>query len=106
MNAIKLTVAPNGDSTAVIIGAQTTSAGDTEDRAYTLDPVMAVDFANSMLHAAEDCGVEVKMQTLGISDEKRMRLVRRIEIMMRSLSGRKPQYVAFQVVDKILSEVL
>jgi hypothetical protein len=106
MNNIKLTVAPTDDKAAVVIGAQTSSAGDTEDRAYHLDPVMAVDFANSMLHAAEDCGVVVQMQTLGISDEKRMRLIRRTELMMRSMAGRKPFYVAAQVVDKILSEVL
>lgn len=106
MKGIKLTVGPTEDRAAVAINAQTSSAGDTEDRNYFLDPVQAVDFANAMLHAAEDCGVEVQMQTMGISDEKRMRLVKRIELIMRSLSGRKPQYVAFQVVDKILSEVL
>lgn len=106
MNAIKLFVETNQDKTQVIIGAQTSSAGDTEDRHYFLNPVQAVDVANAILHCAEDCGVEVKMETLGISDVRRLRLIQRCEHILRSLSGRKSTYIASQLVDTVLSEVL
>lgn len=106
MNNIKIIVQTNDDQTLVVIGAQTQSAGDTEDRNYFLDPYQAVSIANAILHCAEDCGVEVQMQSLGISDEKRLRLYKRAELIIRSLSNRKIPYTAAQVVDTVLAEVL
>lgn len=106
MNNIKFSVETNADNTQVVIGAQTASAGDTEDRNYFLDPVMAVDIANAILHCAEDCGVTVQMQSTGISDTKRLRLIKRAEHVIRSLSGRKLPTIAAHVVDTILSEIL
>lgn len=106
MNKILLSVQTNDDATMVIIGAQTSVAGDKEDRSYFLDPYQAVEIANSILHASEDCGVEVQMQTTGISDMKRMRLVKRVEIMLNALEKKKHSYTAAQVVDIVLTEVL
>jgi hypothetical protein len=106
MKMITLSVQTSEDKQMVVLGAQTKVAGDTEDRSYFLAPVQAVEIANSILHSAEECGVEIKMQTLGISDEKRLRLIKRIEMVMRSLSGKKLPYMAAQVVDTILTEVL
>lgn len=106
MNKILLSVQCNDDNSMVIIGAQTSTAGDTEDRSYFLVPEQAVEIANSMMHAAEECGVEIKVQTMGISDVKRLRLIKRVEHVMRSLSGKKGLFVASQIVDTILTEVL
>lgn len=106
MNNIALNLEVSGDLKQIIIRAKTASAGDSEDRTYSLDPYSAVEFANTMLHMAEACGVEIQMETKGISNEKRNRLILRTTHVMRSLGNRKPLVVASQVVDTILSEVL
>ena len=106
MSTVKLTIEANDDRSQVIIRAITESAGQAEERCYFLDPYASVEFANTMLHLAEDCGVEIQMQTMGISDVKRLRLIKRTEHVIRSLSGKKLQYMAAQVVDTVLSEVL
>lgn len=106
MSNIKLSIETNDDKSQVIIRAQTETASQAEERCYFLDPYSAVEFANTMLHLAEDCGVEIKMQTLGISDVKRLRLIKRCEHVIRSLSSKKASYISSQVVDTVLSEVL
>lgn len=106
MNNIKLIVETTDDKSQVVIGAQTTAGGDTEDRNYFLDPYQAVEIANAILHAAADCGVEIKMETTGISAEKRARLIQRTAHVIRSLGNRKLMFTAAQVVDTILTEVL
>jgi hypothetical protein len=106
MNMITLSVQTSVDKQQVIIGAQTKAGGDVEDRNYFLAPVQAVEIANAILHASEECGVEVKMQTMGISDVKRLRIIKRVEHVIRSLSSKKTMYTASQVVDTVLAEVL
>lgn len=103
---IRMSVETTDDNELVVICAQTVVAGDSEDRSYFLSPAHAVEFANAMLHAAEVCGVVVEVQSTGISDVKRARIIKRCEHVIRSLSGRKPFYVSVQVVDTVLSEVL
>lgn len=106
MNGVKLSVKVTGDRTQVAILTETITADVKEERGYFLDPVQCVDIANLMLKCAEECGVTVKMETAGISDEKRLRLYKRTEHVIRSLSGRKLNVMAPQVVDTILAEVL
>jgi hypothetical protein len=106
MNNIKLSVQTNDDRTMVIVGAETLSGDSKEERSYFIDPVTCVSVANAMLHASEDCGVTVEVQRTGISDERRFRLYKRAELIMRSLGNRKLDYAAAQVVDTILSEVM
>lgn len=106
MNMITLSVQTSLDKQQVIIGAQTKAGGDTEDRNYFLAPEQAVEIANAIMHASEECGVEIKIQTMGISDTKRLMLIKRAEHIIRSLSGQKLPYIATQVVDSILAEVL
>lgn len=106
MRAITLSVQTSDDKQQVIIGAQTDTGNQTEDRSYFLGPAQAVEIANSIMHAAEECGVEIKVQTTGISDTKRLMLIKRTEHIIRSLSGKKLPYIASQVVDSILTEVL
>lgn len=102
----KLQVKVNGDRNQIVILAETVSGDVKEERSYFLDPAQSVDFANLMLKCAEECGVVVQMQTEGISDEKRIRLYKRTEHIIRSLSGRKLNVMAPQVVDTILAEIL
>jgi len=106
MNKVMLSVQADKDNTMVVICAQTTSAGDTEDRNYFLDPAQSVEVANAILHVAEECGVTVQVQSMGISDTKRLMLIKRCDHVIRSLSGKKSSYIAAQVVDTVLSEVL
>jgi hypothetical protein len=106
MSSVKLSIELNGNRDMVVIRAQTETGDQAEERCYFLDPYASVEFANTMLHLAEECGVEIQMQTTGISDVKRLRLIKRCEHVIRSLSGRKLPYMASQVVDTILAEVL
>lgn len=106
MNNIKLSVQTNDDRTLVIVGAETMSGDSKEERSYFINPAVSVGVANAMLHAAEDCGVVVEVERTGISDEKRFRLYKRAEMIMRSLGNRKLDYAAAQVVDTILNEVM
>ena len=106
MKHITLSVQISEDKSQLIICAKTEVGDDVEDRNYFVEPVNAVEMANALLHGAEDCGMEIKMQTMGISDEKRVRLITRCEHVIRSLAGKKVPYVASQVVDTILAEVL
>lgn len=106
MSSIKLSVQIADDKQTVVIGAETIAGDNREDRSYIISPTMAVDIANALLHCAEDCGVEIKMETLGITDAKRARIIKRCEHVIRSLSNRKPLYVSCQVVDTVLAEVL
>lgn len=100
-----MSVKVTADRNQVAIVTETT--GDTtEERTYFLDPAVCVDMANLMLKCATECGIDVRMQTDGVTDARRLQLVKRCELVIKSLSGRKPQYIAFQVVDTILSEVL
>ena len=106
MANIKLSIETNDDKTQVIIRALTVTNDLSEERCYLLDPYQSVEVANTILHLAADCGVEIQMQTTGISDVKRMRLIKRVEHVIRSLSNKKLPYTAAQVVDTVLSEVL
>lgn len=106
MRNIALSIEANDDFTQIIIRAQTVTNDQSEERCYSLDPYQSVEFANTMLHLAAECGVEIQMQSTGISDVKRMRLIQRCEHVIRSLSGKKLNYMAAQVVDTVLSEVL
>lgn len=106
MGSVALSIETNDDFTQIIIRANTTTNNQAEERCYFLDPYQSVEFANTMLHLAEECGVEIQMQTTGISDVKRLRVIQRVEHVIRSLSGKKATYVASQVVDTVLSEVL
>lgn len=106
MKHITLSVQLNEDKTQLIICAKTYAGDDVEDRNYFVEPVNAVEMANALLHGAEDCGLEIKTQTTGISDVKRMQLITRCEHVIRSLAGKKVPFVAAHVVDTILAEVL
>ena len=95
------------DGNQVAISTERTIGDGTEYRSYTLDPLQAVEFANAVLHAAENCGVEVVMQTAPIvTDKQRMAMVNRAAMIMRSMLGRKPEQIAMHVVDQVLSQVL
>lgn len=90
----------------VAISTERTVAGDTEVRSYTLDPRQAVEFANAVMRAAEDCGIEILTQSAPIvSDGQRMALVNRAGLIMRSMLGKKPEVIALHIVDQILSQV-
>ena len=102
----KLQVQVTADRSQVVIVTTAENMGISEERSFFLPPHMAVDIANLMLHCAEECGMIVKMETAGISDEKRLRLYKRTEHVIRSLSGRKLNLMAPQVVDTILAEIL
>ena len=106
MNKIMLSVELTSDNSQIVIRASTVTNDLTEDRSYFLEPVTAVEVGNALLHGAEDCGLELKVQTTGISDQKRIRLITRCEHVIRSLAGKKVPFVAAQVVDTILAEVL
>lgn len=106
MATVTLRVETNDNNTQVVISARTITNDVVEDRTYLLDPVQSVDIANAILHCAEDCGVNVQVQTEGISNERRLRLIQRTEHVIRSLSGRKLNIMSSHVVDTILAEVL
>lgn len=103
---VKLSIVTNDDHTQIVICAETETGGVKEDRSYFLDPYQSVEIANTILHLAEECGVEIQMQTTGISDIKRLRIIKRCEHVIRSLSGKKAYYISAQVVDTVLAEVL
>lgn len=107
MEPIKIFVEVPDDKQTVILGAEFESGGDKDVRHYLLTPEGAVEIANSLLHAAEVCGVEVHVQTYNhVSDLKRVQLIARTGHIMRSMSGRKAERIAVQIVDSILAEVL
>lgn len=107
MKTMKLIVKTSGDYQTVIIGAETTANDQVEERSYVLAPTVAVEVANSILHAAELCGVEVHVQTnRGISSMQRLALIARAGHIMRTMSGRKADKIALQIVDSILAEIL
>ena len=106
MMNIKLIVQTNETNSLVLLTAETAAAGDTENRTYFLEPENAVAVANSILHAAELCGVEIHVQTdRGITDMQRLQLIARTQHIMRTYSGKKGN-AAMQIVDSILAEVL
>lgn len=102
----KLQVQVTADRSQIAIVTTTENGGTKEERTFFLDPAQSVEFANLMLKCAEECGVEVRMETTGISDEKRIRLIHRTAHVIRSLGLRKPLYTAAHVVDTILAEVM
>lgn len=80
-----------------------------KDWFFTLPPDMAVAMANSILHAAQECGADIKFEVDKpvISEAKRMALVKRVGLIMRSMERVKDKdKVALQVVDSILSAIL
>ena len=103
---IKLAVEVPDDKKTVILEAKYESGGDADVRHYLLAPHHAVEIANSLLHAAEICGVEVHVQTYNhVSDMKRLQLIARVGHIMRSYSAKKNN-MAMHIVDSILNEVL
>ena len=107
MKDIKLIVRTDSTEQNVVVEAETVTNDQTESRKYVLDPELAVSVANSILHAAEVCGVEVHVQTTnGITDMQRLALIARTQHIMRSMASRGPQKVAMHVVDSVLAEVL
>lgn len=103
METIKIFVQVPDDRKTVILGSQYQG----EERHCLLTPERAVEVANSLLHAAEQCGVEVQVQTTHhITDMQRLQLIARVGHIMRSMSGRRPDRVALNIVDSILAEIL
>ena len=107
MRSIKLTVTTDSIEQNVVLEADTVTNDQTEMRKYVLNPPLAVEVANSMLHAAEVCGVEVHVQTTrGITDMQRLALIARTGHIMRTMAKAGPQKTSMQIVDSILAEVL
>lgn len=107
MKSIKLIVKTSADHQTVVIGAETVTNDQMEERNYVLSPEVAVSVANSLLHAAELCGVDVHVQTnRQVSSMQRLALIARTEHIMRTMSGKKGSKVALQIVDSILAEIL
>jgi len=107
MKNIKLIVRTDSTEQNVVVEAETVTNDQTESRKYVLDPELAVSVANSILHAAEVCGVEVHVQTTrGITDMQRLALIARTGHIIRTMAPKGPQKTAMQVVDSILAEVL
>lgn len=105
MNTIKLIVEVPDDKKTVILGAEYESGGDKDLRHYLLTPPHAVEIANSLLHAAELCGVEVHVQTYNhVTDMQRLQLIARVGHIIRTYS--KKTNPAMHIVDSILNEVL
>lgn len=105
--SIKLAVETTEDNQAVVLCAEYESGGGKDIRHYLLPPELAVGIANSMLHAAELCGVEIHVQSdRHISDMQRLQLIARTGHIMRTMSGRKAERIALQIVDSILAEIL
>jgi len=80
---------------------------ETEQERYIFDPANAVELANAMLRSATACGVEIKFEVERpkITDKQRAAMITRAVHVMRSLSGRKPEFIATHVVDTVLSGV-
>jgi len=107
MKNIKLIVTTDSIEQNVVIEAETVTNDQTETRKYVLNPDLAVSVANSILHAAEVCGVEVHVQTTrGITDMQRLALIARTGHIMRTMMPKGPQKTSMQIVDSILAEVL
>jgi len=105
--SIKLIVETSEDNQTVVLEAVYERGGDKDVRHYLLPPETAVNIANSMLHAAELCGVEINVQSdRHISDMQRLQLIARTGHIMRTMSGRKAERIAVQIVDSILAEIL
>ena len=105
-DTIKLAVEVPNDKKSVILEARYEAGGDADVRHYLLAPHHAVEIANSLLHAAEICGIEVQVQTYHhISDMQRLQLIARVGHIMRTYS-KKHGNVAMQIVDSVLNEVL
>lgn len=91
----------------VVLSAERQMGDDVEVRSYTFDPAQAVEVANAIMHAAEDCGVVIQTQTAPIvTDQKRMVLMNRAGLIMNSMKGKPQQRIAMHVVDTILAEIL
>ena len=107
MNPITLVVQTSEDKKFVVIGADTIASDVKESRSYFLEPVQAVEIANAILHSAEDCGVQVHVQTAPrVSDLQRLALIARVGHIIRTMDKSKTSKVALQIVDSILVEVL
>lgn len=80
-----------------------------KDYFLIFEPGQAVDIANTILHAAQNCGADIKFEVDKpiLSDTKHMALIRRTELIMSSLRAVKDKkQVATQIVDSILAEIL
>lgn len=77
---------------------------------YKLEPSVAVNVSNAMLGLVGALGYEVQVQTepRTITDQQRMLLINRVGHIMRSMATLKqrPHYIAIQIVDTILAQVM
>lgn len=107
MSTIKFVVETNDNNSLVYIRTFTDAGDSTEERAYSFNPTDAVSVANSLLHAAELCGVEVQVQTSHpITSMQRLQLINRTQHIMRTMSRRKPEDIAVHITDSILAAIL
>lgn len=83
---------------------------DMRDHSYIFEPGQAVEIANALMRAAEACGIEIQVQVAPrlITDQQRNTMIVRTELMMNSLEKQKrnKKYIAMQVVDSLLAELL
>lgn len=95
------------DGQQVMVESETITGEDVDTRRYIFTPEKAVEVATAILRAAEACGLQITMQTAPhISSMQRMALIKRTELIMRSMSGQKLDRMAMQIVDSILAEIL
>jgi len=94
----KVYVAMKGEN--VILG--------TQDGEYVFSPAVAVEIANTMLEAVKRLGHQVVVEHAPrqITDQQRANLITRCGHVVRSLNNKKPLYIAQQVVDTVLAEIL
>lgn len=82
---------------------------DLGNERLVFEPPLAVEFAKSMLDAAATCGyvIEVQVPKATIREAQRVRLITRIEHVLRSLedSGKDHLFIAAAVTDTVLAEV-
>lgn len=80
-----------------------------KDWFFTLPAGEAVAMANAMLHAAQECGADIRFEVEKpvVSDAKRLALVKRAELIIKSMGAVKDkQKMAVAIVDSILGQVL
>lgn len=95
------------DANVVVVQSETVSGEDVDIRSYTMPPEQAVGVANAILQAAEHCGVTIQVDSAPvITPMQHAALVKRAEIIMRSMTKAPPGMVAKQIVDTILAGVL
>ena len=81
---------------------------ETPRELINFEPGQAVAFAQALIECAVACGAEVKVEVERpkLTDMQHHALIRRTELVLRSMRDQSPAKAAPHIVDTILAEVL